>query len=145
MRACLASIAALLCLILPEKGDACRRRCVRQVCAPAPLRLPKEAIAPRDFALIPALGGPETYFATMAEAVAAARDRDVVEVRGNGPYIASGLIIKGKELTIRAGEGYDPVIRPRPEDVRTGKTYLFITDSPIHVRGLTLDGVGLRF
>ena len=73
MRACLASIAALLCLILPEKGDACRRRCVRQVCAPAPLRLPKEAIAPRDFALIPALGGPETYFATMAEAVAAAR------------------------------------------------------------------------
>lgn len=98
------------------------------------------------FVILARAGGNETRFATLADAVQAARDKDIIEIRGNGPYYASNIVIKGKELTVRGGKGFDPVIRPHPEHARDPRTVLFIlNDAVIHIHDFTLDGVGLRF
>lgn len=138
------AIAGLL-LALGSEGQA-SRFCKKRRCPWPPVC---EESFPRPvsllFVILARSGGEESRFATLADAVKAAMDKDIIEIRGNGPFLASNIIIKGKELTIRAGQGFEPVIRPHPEDVRAGRDYLFFTDSPIHIYNLTLDGLGLRF
>jgi WD40 repeat protein len=56
------------------------------------------------------LGRPERGHASLAAAVAAAADGDVIEVRGNGPFVTGPVVIHDKALTIRAGAGYWPLI-----------------------------------
>jgi WD40 repeat protein len=69
----------------------------------------------RPFA-IPSRGGrAEQSFATLAEAAAAAGSGDTVEVRGDGPFLSQPIAIGAKALTVRAGEGFCPVLKLDPE------------------------------
>ena len=76
-------------------------------------------------------------FNTLPEAVAAARDGDVLEIRGNGPFVLSDAIPVGQSaLVIRAAPGYWPVIQfaPRiPYD-----TALFEASDRLVLEGLEL-------
>jgi hypothetical protein len=83
-------------------------------------------------------GDKELYFDTFAEAVAsAARNGEVLEVRGDGPYVTAPVKVpKGKALTIRAAAGSRPVLRLVPDFKPAGP--LIETDSPLVLEGLTL-------
>jgi serine/threonine protein kinase/Flp pilus assembly protein TadD len=52
----------------------------------------------------------QSYF-TLAAAVASAKDGDTIEIRGNGPFISRPIAIGERRLTIRAGEGFRPVLK----------------------------------
>jgi hypothetical protein len=56
-------------------------------------------------------GQPKLSFATLADAVAGARGGDTIEIRGDGPF-AIELIRLTIPLTIRAGPGCRPVLKP---------------------------------
>src|SRR5262249_52050147 len=55
-------------------------------------------------------------FGTLGAAVQAASDGDTIEIRGNGPFVTKPIEI-GTSLTIRAGEGFQPVIKADPESL----------------------------
>ena len=67
------------------------------------------------FVLLGGKGVAERKFDTLAEAVQSASDGDTIEVRGNGPFVTEPIKIAARLLTIRAGEGFRPVIRLSPE------------------------------
>jgi len=95
-------------LVTITRGD----KQVVRVCLQAAPSTAKEAAAERGAFVV--LGGkdvPERDCHTLAEAVLAASDGDTIEIRGNGPYTTK-LIQVSVPLTIRAGTGYEPVIRP---------------------------------
>jgi hypothetical protein len=54
--------------------------------------------------------GKERTFNTLADAVQGASDGDTIEIRGNGPFVAES-VSSNSALTIRAGEGFRPVIK----------------------------------
>lgn len=56
-------------------------------------------------------------FATLSAAVTAARGGDVIELRYNGLREEPPVKISNQRLTIRAAEGYAPVIAFRPKDI----------------------------
>src|SRR5262249_12867606 len=56
------------------------------------------------------VGQPERKFPSLATAVRNATSGDVIEVRGNGPFVTDPILIQGKALTIRAGVGYWPLL-----------------------------------
>jgi serine/threonine-protein kinase len=65
------------------------------------------------------ISGRPQVFGQLADALAAARDGDVIEVQGNGPYATPPLRTDGRALTIRAADGSRPVFLadapgPRP-------------------------------
>jgi WD40 repeat protein len=83
-------------------------------------------------------------FATLAEAVAAARDGDTIEVRGDGPFWvdAAGLPIE-RPLTIRAGPGCRPVFKlaqAAPGQVRN--KHILDVYAPVTLEGLDFDRTG---
>jgi hypothetical protein len=57
----------------------------------------------------------ERGFATLAEAVRASRPGGTIELRANGPFLTDAITLD-HALTIRAGEGFRPVIRLREQD-----------------------------
>jgi serine/threonine-protein kinase len=63
---------------------------------------------PLPFLIVARKDQGERSFASLAEAVAAARDGDVIEVRASGVFAIAPLIIKDKALTIRATLGFEP-------------------------------------
>jgi tetratricopeptide (TPR) repeat protein len=72
---------------------------------------PLRADASRPKAFVILSGGSEAgAYVTLAEAVERAASGDTIEVRGNGPFVTPQLKI-ATALTIRAGEGYRPVIQ----------------------------------
>jgi hypothetical protein len=73
---------------------------------------------------------------TLAAAVRAARDGDVIEVRGDGPFPCAPVRIP-RALTIRAAEGYRPVFR-RASSLPGA---LLSTTSPLVLEGLALEGL----
>lgn len=62
----------------------------------------------------PSSSGSSQVHATLRAACAAARDGDVIELRYNGARDERPIEIRTRELTIRAGEGFHPVVRFRP-------------------------------
>src|SRR5262249_61542273 len=59
-----------------------------------------------------ALAGKRQGSSRLAGADAAARDGDVIEVHGDGPFPTPPVRTAGKRLTIRAGPGSRPVFLP---------------------------------
>jgi hypothetical protein len=63
------------------------------------------------------VGAGKDMFPTISEAIKAAAPGDIIEVRTNGPLLEPGAELKLKErikgvpITIRKGDGFDPVIR----------------------------------
>jgi hypothetical protein len=78
---------------------------------------------------------------TLAGAVLAASDGDTIEVRGNGPFVSRPIKVGKTPLTIRAGQGFRPVIRLDVGHVREGDT-LLETNSTLCLEGLELHATG---
>jgi hypothetical protein len=74
------------------------------------------AVAKTDkgaFVLLGGKGVAERKLDTLAEAVQAASDGDAIEIRGYGPFVSQPINIGRTALTIRAGQGFRPVIKLR--------------------------------
>ena len=75
-------------------------------------------------------------FDTLAEAVQSASDGDTIEVRGNGPFVTETVTITAA-LTIRAGEGFRPVINLSGKAAQNDQP-LFETRNRLVLEGLEL-------
>jgi hypothetical protein len=60
-------------------------------------------------------------FSTLAEACAHARNGDVVELRFNGPREERPVKLSNMQVTVRPGEGYQPIIVFRPSETNPVK------------------------
>jgi Protein kinase domain len=81
-------------------------------------------------------GQPHNY-RELGEAVAAARDGDVIEVHGDGPYPTPPVRTTGKRLTIHSGPRSRPVFLPEvPGQLQTGP--LLRTDADLRLDGLDI-------
>ncbi len=90
--------------------------------------------------VIPASGDtPEQGFATLADALAAAKNGSVIECRFNGPQRVETVRGNEKALVLRAGEGSAPVLVPATD----GELILF-THAPLVLEGLTLFTQSMR-
>ncbi|MCW5552568.1 MAG: protein kinase [Verrucomicrobiae bacterium] len=84
--------------------------------------------------VIPATGDtPEQGFASLADAIAAARDGAVIECHFNGRQRVAMVRGNEKALILRAGEGFAPILVPATD----GEMILF-THAPLVLEGLTL-------
>ena len=70
---------------------------------------------PGAFVRLGGQGVAERKFDTLAEAVQFASGGDTIEIRGNGPFVTGPIKLPAVALTIRAGEGYRPVIEAGPD------------------------------
>ena len=59
----------------------------------------------------------ENSFLEIGEACKRARSGDIIELRFNGVRPERSIVLKDMKLTIRAGQGYSPVVSLRPEAV----------------------------
>jgi hypothetical protein len=91
---------------------------------------------PRAFALMGARGVEVARYDTLAEAVQRSSDGDTIEVHGNGPFVSEPIQI-ARPLTIRAGEGFRPVIRLSPEAIQREGPLLH-TNAALVLEGLEL-------
>jgi hypothetical protein len=108
--------------------------------------LPAKAVgspAAKPFRILSRAGRAEQQFATLAGALTAAHSDDTIEVRGDGPFITDPIRIVGRALTIRATDGFRPVLRLSP-DAALGDKPLLSTDAPLVLEGLDLQRVGGR-
>jgi serine/threonine protein kinase len=81
-------------------------------------------------------GQPQSY-RQLGEAVAAARDGDVIEAHGDGPFPTPPLQTSGKRLTIRAGSRSRPVFLAEvPGQLQSGP--LLRTDADLRLDGLDI-------
>jgi hypothetical protein len=111
---------------------------VKLEAAPAPAPAPAK-VETGAFFLLGA--GRERRFETLAEAVRGARDGNTIEVRDNGPFVIKPITIQNTALTIRAGEGFRPVIKADPDE--QGKE-LLLTKAPLVLEGLDLQWVDAK-
>jgi hypothetical protein len=93
-----------------------------------------ESPATKPFVLPGNDGQAGVGFATLAEAVAAARTGDAIEIRRNGPIVVHPIRVP-VALAVRAAEGYRPVIQLSPEGVASNGAILD-TKSPLILEGL---------
>jgi endonuclease YncB( thermonuclease family) len=111
---------------------------VKLEAAPAPASAPAKVETGAFFLL----GfGKERRFETLAEAVRGARDGDTIEIRDNGPFVVQPITIQATALTIRAGDGFRPVIKA-DKDGKGGK--LLLTDAPLVLEGLDFQWVDAK-
>jgi hypothetical protein len=109
--------------------------------ARARLAAARAGLPPTKPFVLPGNGGrAEAGFATLAEAVAAARPGDAVEIRRNGPVVVDPIRVP-VALAVRAAEGYRPVLRLSPEGVASNGAILD-TKSPLVLEGLEFQGPG---
>src|SRR5262249_50849567 len=71
-----------------------------------------------------------------------ANDGDTIEIHGNGPFITDPLELGSKVLTIRAGAGYAPVIKPSPAAVKADGALLRVKNGALTLEGLELHHEG---
>lgn len=89
----------------------------------------------------------ETVFATLDEACRAARDGDVIELRFTGLRQHETMVLDRLRLTIRAGQGYFPVVALRsPQTAAAPETVRFPSESlfALHDGELVLENVALQ-
>jgi hypothetical protein len=96
---------------------------------------------PKPFAVLGSKGVEVGKYDTLAEAVQGAKDGDTIEVRGNGPFVIKPITIHNTALTIRAGEGFRPVIKADPDEQGNK---LLLTDAPLVLEGLEFQWVDAR-
>ncbi len=73
-----------------------------------------------------------THFGTLLRAIEQFKSGDTIEVRGNGPFIVSGLTIDRKKFHLRAGAGYRPQFRGR---LNGAEAFVRLTDTDCLVEG----------
>jgi serine/threonine protein kinase len=89
---------------------------------------------PMAFVVLTAKGIEIRKFDTLADAVQGANDGDAIEIRGNGPFVSKPIRIGRTPLTIRAGTGFRPVLKPSSEGIE--KAPLFTMDAALVLEGL---------
>jgi hypothetical protein len=94
------------------------------------------------FVILARDAGAERKFATLAEAVAAVPSGGTIEIRDNGPFVTEAIRLE-MPLTIRAGEGFRPVLRLSAADVAKGKP-LIENVAPLVLEGLELQRLNAR-
>jgi serine/threonine protein kinase len=79
-------------------------------------------------------------YTSLAEACRAAKSGDIIELRYNGRLASRPVNLAGQRLTVRAGDGFSPVIsfQPRPSDLAQ-------SSSMITLGGGQLTALNLRF
>jgi serine/threonine protein kinase len=82
------------------------------------------------------MGSPEV-FKSLAAALEASRDGDIIEVHGNGPFLTAPLTTAGKRLTIRAAVGSHPVLLMENPTARATAP-LLRTDTDLRMEGLEI-------
>jgi serine/threonine protein kinase len=80
--------------------------------------------------------GHEQVFDDLKAALAAAQDRDLIEVHGNHAYLTPPLTVEGKRLTIRAAADSQPVFLQTPGQ-RAQQPFLQ-SDSDLRLEGLEI-------
>jgi hypothetical protein len=83
------------------------------------------------------IAGRQTVFARLADALAAARDGDVIDVYGDGPFPVPSLVTEGKRLTIRAAGSARPVFVSEVPS-RVSDAPMLTTDADLHLEGITI-------
>ncbi|NUQ63014.1 MAG: serine/threonine protein kinase [Pirellulales bacterium] len=117
------------------------RQIVRITCEPVDKALPsqeaeKRVEFPGAFVVLGADGAEIGKFDSLAKAVeGGARDGDTIEIRGNGPYATNRLTVD-KPLTIRAGAGFQPVLR---QVTPSAEGPLLFAGAALVLEGLTLE------
>jgi WD40 repeat protein len=101
----------------------------------------KEYEAKNAFVLLARAGGQEKAFATLQDAVAAAKSGDTIEIRGDGPFATGPINLEKKALAIQAGAGFKPHLKYQPIDPES-KSPLLHTLAPLVLEGLTLERAG---
>lgn len=134
-------------LITITRGDK-RVVQVSHEAASAPATPTTVELVAQPFVVLGGEGLVEHKFDTLAEAVQRASDGDTIEIRGNGPFVTEPIVITLPSLTIRAGEGFRPVIEAGPEGLRPGVS-LLSTKAPLVVEQspkarLVLEGLEFR-
>jgi hypothetical protein len=76
-------------------------------------------------------------YTTLAEAVSVAQAGDTIEVHGDGPFVTEQVSITTIPLTIRAGQGYHPVLKLSLEGERQNAP-LIESDGPLTLEGLEI-------
>lgn len=76
------------------------------------------ALAPLPPGMLVVWDGPAAapYFSSLQAAVAAAKNGEIIELRYTGVRDERPLALHSMRLTLRAGEGFRPVVRFRPEE-----------------------------
>jgi hypothetical protein len=93
------------------------------------------------FVLLGGDGGAERKFDTPEEAVAAAKNGDVIEIRGDGPFETDQLDILGRSLVIRAAPGCRPVLRLSAKG-RLKDRPIVSSNAALTLEGLELQRIG---
>lgn len=94
---------------------------------------------PTPFIILARGDRPEAAFVTLADAIAAVRSGDTVEILGNGPFACEVIAAQSKALVIRAGEGYQPVLNFEAPKTRTPYLGLLSSfDAALVLEGLEL-------
>lgn len=96
---------------------------------------------PQAFVLLGGAGVLERKFDTLGDAILGASDGDTIEIRENGPFVSEPIKINARDLTLRAGQGYRPVIRISPQGELTDEP-LFESHSGLTIEGLELQRLG---
>jgi hypothetical protein len=98
---------------------------------------PEPKPEPGAFVLLGGKGVEVAKFDTLAAAVSEAQSDDTIEIRGNGPFLTNPIDLGNKALTIRAGAGFVPVIRPSPAALKA-EAQLLLTAGRLTLEGLEL-------
>jgi hypothetical protein len=105
-------------------------------------RPPTQAPAARPFVMLARDGRAERPCFNLVEAVAFAKSGDVIEVRGDGPFVTEPIRV-GMPLSIRAGKAFLPVLQLSAAGVANGKP-LMETVAPLVLEGLELQRLNAR-
>ncbi|GEM_PF-2889699 len=86
-------------------------------------------------------GKPESY-KKWRDVARRLKDGDIVEIHGNGPFELVGQVLSQRNLTIRAGKGYTPVIVRKhdplyhPDFEPTGHAIFIVRGGPVSIEGI---------
>jgi hypothetical protein len=98
----------------------------------------QEANFPGAFIVLRPDGGQAGKFDTLADAVLGSSPGDTIEIRGNGPFVTVPIVIS-RPLTIRAGNGFRPVIQGDPKTTLSWTRPLLASNSLLVLEGLDLE------
>lgn len=86
--------------------------------------------------------GKTESFKQWSEVARHIQDGDVIEIHGNGPFELVGEVLSKRNITIRAGRGYAPVIIRKddplahPDFSDTGHAIFLVRGGPVAIEGL---------
>ena len=95
----------------------------------------------QPFIILAKDGRLERSQATLTEAVAAAKNGDTIEIRGDGPFVTGPIVLDAKDLIIRCGADFRPVLKQDPRTIGAGDPLIRTTGSLV-LEGLELVRAG---